>query len=56
MVIDPAVRGKKLSVPLVLGAVAEREFRGSRKLTTYGEAALRKAWRVANGMEKNPWP
>ncbi len=51
-----AARQLGLSVPLVLYAVAERvNLPISRTLTVRGEKALRKAWRVANGLEESPW-
>ncbi len=49
-------QGKGLSVPLVLEAVPYREAPIKRTVSAAGEAALRKAWRVANSLEDNPWP
>jgi hypothetical protein len=55
LVIVPPAKGRGLSVPLVLHAVAERSPPKSRKVTSDGEGALRKAWRVANGADSSPW-
>jgi hypothetical protein len=56
LVIDcgPA-RGKDLSVPLILEALPQRAIPTERKVSVAGEAALSKAWRVANGKEKCQW-
>lgn len=45
-----------LSVPVILAAVENRTPPTERKVTAAGRTALEKAWRVANGMETNPWP
>ena len=55
LVIEEKARGQGLSVPLILHAVPNRPVPTRRKLTAAGEAALRKAFRVANGTEENPW-
>lgn len=54
MLGKPAL-GRGLSVPLILAAVELRPPPTERILTRAGEAALRKAWRVANGKEDSPW-
>jgi len=56
LAIDDAHKGNALSVPLVLSAVAHRETPLQRKVSDPGLAALRKAWRVANNIETDPWP
>jgi hypothetical protein len=49
-------QGHQLSVPLILAAVVDRPLPTSRKLFTGGKIALKRAWRVANGLDDNPWP
>ena len=49
-------RGHQLSVPLILAAVVDRPIPTGRKLFTGGKIALTRAWRVANGLDDNPWP
>ena len=56
LAIDSPHKGKALSVPLILAACPRRNLPTSRKVSEPGEAALRKAWRVANSLETNPWP
>ena len=48
-------RRQDLSVPLILAALPNRAPPTRRKVSAEGEAALRKAWRVANGMQKCKW-
>jgi hypothetical protein len=48
-------RHQDLSVPLILAALPNRAPPMRRKVSAEGEAALRKAWRVANGMQKCKW-
>ncbi|MBX3429982.1 MAG: hypothetical protein KF779_10400 [Hyphomonadaceae bacterium] len=55
LLIADAHTGKALSIPLILEAVKARPLPASRKVTHAGHKALRKAWRVANGKEFNPW-
>ncbi len=45
-----------LSTALILAAVPYRPAPIKRTVSNLGEAALRKAWRVANGKAPNPWP
>ncbi len=56
LAIDEAHQGKALTVPLILAAVVSRSLPTSRQLVPGGKAALTKAWRVANGQIRNPWP
>ena len=56
LAIDPDHKGKNLSTPLILAAIPNRQPPTERKVSAPGLAALRKAWRVANGLENNPWP
>lgn len=52
--LPAGVRGA--SVPLILYAVAQRSTPPhSRIVSPSGEKALRRAWRVANGIEGCPW-
>jgi hypothetical protein len=55
LVIDKPARGKGLSVPLILHAIRDLSPPAGRTLSKAGEAALRKAWRVANGLEHSGW-
>jgi hypothetical protein len=55
LVIDKPARGKGLSVPLILHAIRDRSPPAARNLSVAGEGALRKAWRVANGLENSRW-
>ena len=56
LALHPEHRGRGLSTPLILAAVPHRPLPSKRILSSAGERALRKAWRVANGIEPNPWP
>jgi len=56
LAVDDAYQRKGFTVPLVLAAVDRRPLPRSRKLVAGGRAALTKAWRVAHGFAKNPWP
>ena len=49
-------QGKKLSVPLILAAVAERSLPPKRTMSESGRKALEFAWKVANGQNVDPWP
>lgn len=49
-------QGKKLSVPLILQAVAERRLPTKRTMSESGRKVLTLAWKVANGQAGNPWP
>lgn len=55
LMIGCGAEGKGLSTSLILAATANREPPTNRKVTAFGEAALRKAWRVANGLDTNGW-
>jgi hypothetical protein len=56
LLIDPGPASKQgLSVPLILEALPQRPRPTRRKVSEAGEAALRKAWRVANGKEECKW-
>jgi hypothetical protein len=56
LLIDPGPASKQgLSVPLILDALPQRPLPTRRKVSEGGEAALRKAWRVANKKEKCTW-
>jgi hypothetical protein len=48
LLIEGTAVGKGLSVPLILAALPNRPVPSERNVTNEGEAALRKAWRVAN--------
>lgn len=47
---------KRLGPALILAASSKRQPPTRRKVTAKGDAALRRAWRYANGLEKPPWP
>jgi hypothetical protein len=52
--LPATVRGA--SVPLILYAAAQRPAPpASRTVSPEGEHALRRAWRVAKGIEQSPW-
>jgi hypothetical protein len=55
LAISPDHQGKKLSVPLILLAVAERPLPAKRTMSKNGKKALTSAWKVANGKATNPW-
>ena len=55
LLIEGTAVGKGLSVPLILAALPNRPVPSERTVTSRGEAALRKAWRVANGCDASPW-
>jgi hypothetical protein len=55
LVIDQDHRRQDLSIPLILTALPQRPIPNGRKVSAAGEAALRKAWRVANGHENCQW-
>jgi hypothetical protein len=56
LVIDSGpASGRALSVPLILEALPQRPPPTHRKVSIAGEAALRKAWRVANGKQQCEW-
>lgn len=56
LAIDPAFAGRKLSVPLILAAAPCRPIPVKRSLSPAGRASLECAWRVAHGLERDPWP
>lgn len=47
---------KRLAVPLILEAVGGRPPPVKRTVSKEGKAALTRAWLVARGQERNPWP
>lgn len=49
-------QGKALSIPMILEGSRFRSLPSSRSHTAAGKKAFEKAWRVANGLESNPWP
>ncbi len=49
-------QGKALSIPMILEGSKSRSLPSSRSHTAAGKKAFEKAWRVANGFERNPWP
>ena len=54
--IDANHQGRSLSVPLVLEGVKHRPVPTKRVMSISGKNAFTKAWRVANGLDPNPWP
>lgn len=49
-------QGKALSIPMVLEGTRYRTLPTSRSHTAAGKKTFEKAWRVAHGLEPNPWP
>lgn len=56
LIVSDEHRGKKLSVPLILEACKHRLPPPRRTLTFNGRSALTLAWKVAHGIETDPWP
>jgi hypothetical protein len=56
LAVHPDHQRKRLSVPLILQAVAERSLPTKRTMSKSGRKALKFAWEVANGNAANPWP
>lgn len=56
LTISEAHQDRKLSVPLILQAVAERGAPAERTMSVAGKGALILAWKVANAQVANPWP
>jgi hypothetical protein len=55
LAIHPEHFGKKIGPALVLATSPARHPPDRRKVTPNGNAALRRAWRYANGLEAPPW-
>lgn len=56
LAIVDAHQGKSLGTPMILAAAPLRSVPFKRIVSNAGEAALRKAWRVANQATPDPWP
>ena len=55
LALHPDHRRLGLSTPLILAAAPGRSRPVKRTVSESGEKALRKAWKVANGLACNPW-
>jgi hypothetical protein len=49
-------QGKALAIPMVLEGTRFRTLPTSRSHTAAGKRTFEKAWRIAHGLEPNPWP
>ena len=49
-------QGNALSIPMVLEGTRFRTLPTSRNHTAAGKRTFEKAWKVAHGLEPNPWP
>lgn len=56
LAVDAKHGYKGLATAMILEAVKHRPLPDRRIVTLSGEKALRRAWRVANGLERNPHP
>ena len=56
LAVHPAHQRRGLSTPMILAAAPLRPPPCKRIVSVAGEAALRKAWRVANRLAHNLWP
>ena len=54
--VDAKHQGRSLSVPMVIEGVRHRALPAKRTMSVQGRSAFTKAWRVANGLDPDPWP
>lgn len=56
LAVDDAHWGHGLGPALVITAAPYRNLPPHRRVTAAGDKALRRAWRIANGLDPAPWP
>ncbi len=54
--VSSAHQGKALAIPMVLEGSRYRTLPTSRSHTAAGKRTFEKAWKIAHGLEPNPWP